>query len=427
MFLFGFVSFGEQSGVALVSLHPMQKKYFSRYKKPFIELPNLVETQVGSYQWLMAEGLKTLFDEISPIEDYSAKKFELSFSDFEIGESKTDEFYAKDHRLTHEAPFRVKAKLKNKILNTEKEQEIFLADLPLMTAHGTFIVNGHERVIVSQLTRSFGVSFTEQMLKEKKFFGAKIIPARGAWVEIESESDGTLSVHIDKKRKFPVFSLLRIFSGGKSDKDLFALFKDNPQAEASMRLSAEKDTAKTTDESYVEVYRRLRDGTLATAENAKEFIDSLFTAEKYDLSVVGRYRFNKLFKHGLGEKDLAKRTLTLQDIANVISQVVTLNNTPEAIADDIDHLGIRRVRFVGEMLQQRLRVGMTRMKRNIQNKMSTVGTDTTLPVQLLNPRPGLFPLLAVLLKAVSFQKHANAIYLQPCALISSKTYFPYRF
>ena len=365
----------------------MQKKYFSRYKKPFIELPNLVETQVGSYQWLMAEGLKTLFDEISPIEDYSAKKFELSFSDFEIGESKTDEFYAKDHRLTHEAPFRVKAKLKNKILNTEKEQEIFLADLPLMTAHGTFIVNGHERVIVSQLTRSFGVSFTEQMLKEKKFFGAKIIPARGAWVEIESESDGTLSVHIDKKRKFPVFSLLRIFAGTKSDKDLFALFKDNPQAEASMRLSAEKDTAKTTDESYVEVYRRLRDGTLATAENAKEFIDSLFTAEKHDLSVVGRYRFNKLFKQGLGEKDLAKRTLTLQDIANVISQVVTLNNTPEAIADDIDHLGIRRVRFVGEMLQQRLRVGMTRMKRNIQNKMSTVGTDTTLPVQLLNPRP----------------------------------------
>ena len=365
----------------------MQKKYFSRYKKPFIEIPNLVETQVGSYKWLCAEGLKTLFDEISPIEDYSAKKFELSFSDFEVGESKIDEFYAKDHRLTYEAPFRVKAKLKNKVLNTEKEQEIFLADLPLMTEHGTFVINGHERVIVSQLTRSFGVSFTEQMLKEKKFFGAKIIPSRGAWIEIESEADGSLSVHIDKKRKFPVFSLLRIFSRGKSDAEILKLFARNANAAASLRLAIDKDTARTAEESYIEVYRRLRDGTLATAENAQEFIGSLFTAEKYDLSVVGRYRFNKLFGRGLSEKDLSVRMLSLQDIVDVVSHVIMLNNTPDAMADDIDHLGIRRVRFVGEMLQQRLRVGMTRMKRNIQNKMSTVGTDTTLPVQLLNPRP----------------------------------------
>ncbi len=365
----------------------MQKKYFSRYKKPFIELPNLVETQVGSYQWLISAGLEDIFKEISPITDYSGKKFELSFSDFGIGESKIDEFYAKDHRLSYEAPFRVKATLKNKILNTTKEQEIFLADLPLQTLHGTFIINGHERVIVSQLTRSFGVSFTEQMLKEKKFFGAKIIPSRGAWIEIESESDGSLSVHIDKKRKFPVFSLLRIFGGDRSDAKILEFFKNNPHADASLKIAIEKDTAKTTEASYVEVYRRLRDGTLATAENAQEFIDSLFTAERYDLSVVGRYRFNKLFNKGLGGKELEKHTLSFEDIATVVSHVIALNNTPDAVADDIDHLGIRRVRFVGEMLQQRLRVGMTRMKRNIQNKMSTVGTDTTLPVQLLNPRP----------------------------------------
>ncbi|OGZ17068.1 MAG: DNA-directed RNA polymerase subunit beta [Candidatus Lloydbacteria bacterium RIFCSPLOWO2_12_FULL_51_9] len=380
----------------------MQKKYFSRYKKPFIELPNLVETQVTSYKWLLAEeGLKTLFDEISPIEDYSGKKFELSFKNFEIGESKIDEFYAKDHRLTYEAPFRVTAKLKNKILHTEKEQEIFLADLPLQTLHGTFIINGHERVIVSQLTRSFGVSFTEEMLKEKKCFGAKIIPSRGAWIEIESEGDGSVTVHIDKKRKFPVSSLLRIFGHGKSDKEILSLFSGNPHAEASLKLSFEKDTAQTTEESYVDVYRRLRDGTLATAENAKEFIDSLFTAEKYDLSVVGRYRFNKLFK-----KNSELRTLSLEDIADVVSHVIMLNNTPDASADDIDHLGIRRVRFVGEMLQQRLRVGMTRMKRNIQNKMSTVSTDTTLPVQLLNPRP-LQTSIKEFLNTNSLSQHMN--------------------
>src|SRR3989338_7915428 len=344
----------------------MQKKYFSRYKKPLIDIPNMVDSQLASYKWFLSDGIRELFKEFSPIEDYAGKKFQLEFVDFEVGETECDEFYAKDHKLTLEVPLRTRIKLKNKILNTEKEQEIFLSDFPVMTEHGTFIINGNERIIVSQLTRSFGVSFTEQMIRGKKLFGAKIIPARGAWIEIETDSDDLLHVRIDKKRKFPVSSLLRIFSKGKTDKEIINAFKDNDVALSAVKVSLQKDTAKNTDESYVEVYKRLRDGTLATGEHAKEFIDSLFNPEKYDISPVGRHRFNKVFNKDKKKGKIDERILSFDDIVTVVSHVVTLNNTPGASADDIDHLGVRRVRFVGEMLQQRLRIGFTRIKRNIQ-------------------------------------------------------------
>ena len=222
---------------------PMQKKYFSRYKEPLIDIPNMVDSQLASYKWVLSLGVKELFKEFSPIKDYSGKKFELEFTDFEVGETEYDEFYAKDHKLTLEVPLRVKIKLKNKLLNIEKEQEIFLSDFPVMTDHGTFIINGNERIIVSQLTRSFGVSFTEQMVRGKKLFGAKIIPARGAWIEIETDSDELLHVRIDKKRKFPVFSLLRIFAGERGDKEILEAFKDNVLALPVLQASLEKDTA----------------------------------------------------------------------------------------------------------------------------------------------------------------------------------------
>jgi len=351
------------------------------------KLPNLVEAQLGSYRWLLEEGLRDLLSEYSHLQDYSGKKFELEFTGFNLSEPKYDEFYAKDHKLSLEAPLRAKVKLTNKILHTEKEQEIFLADFPLMTTHGTFIINGNERVIVAQLARSFGVYFTERMIKGKRYFGAKIIPSRGVWIEIESESDGVLYVKIDKKRKFLVSSLLRLFSEGKNDKEILSLFKGNKFALVSLKDTFEQDSAKNIDESYVEVYKRLRDGTLATPQNAKEFIDSLFSKEKYDLSLVGRHRFNKTFEKRLEGREIQRKTLSLDDIVTTVSHINTLNNTSDARADDIDHLGIRRVRFVGEMLQQRLRVGMTRMKRNIQDRMSTVDPSVTLPVHFLNPRP----------------------------------------
>jgi DNA-directed RNA polymerase subunit beta len=365
---------------------PIEKKYFGRYKKPLAPVPSLVEAQMHSYEWLKSEGLKEIFKEFSPIEDYSGKKFHLEFTSFDLAEPKYDEFYAKANKLSYEAPLRVRISLKNKTINTEKEQELFMADFPIMTSHGTFIINGVERVVVPQLARSFGVFFNSQEIKGKKFFGAKIIPARGAWVEIEADADKVLYVRIDRKRKFSITSLLRVL-GAHTDGDILALADGNPELKAHLEASLAKDTAKTVDEAYIEIHKKLRDGDLATVENAKEFIDSIFSKTRYDLNKVGRFRFNKRFGKSLEEKELEIRTVDLNDFTIIIKHIAHLNSIPDAQEDDIDHLGSRRVRYVGEMFQQKIRVGMSRMKRNIQDRMSTIDADATLPVQFINPRP----------------------------------------
>jgi DNA-directed RNA polymerase subunit beta len=361
------------------------KKYFSKYKEPLVEFPNLLETQLVSFEWLVEKGLAEVFKEFSPINDYSGKKFQLDFVSFTLGEPKYDEHYAKANKLTYEGQLKARVKLLNKTMSETKEQEIFMADVPLMTAHGTFIINGVERVIVPQLARSFGIFFTEDEVKGKKHFGAKIIPARGVWIEIETDTDGSLVVRIDKKRKFPATSLLRVL-GLHDNAAIEKAFAGTPH-EAIIKAALEKDVAKTLPESYVEIYKRLRDGDLATAENAKEFINSLFSSERYDLSPVGRFRFNKRFEKSMDEKELARRTISAEDVVAVLSHVLTLNATPGAKADDIDHLGQRRVRYVGEMLQQKVRVGMTQIKRNVQDRMSTIDTGTTLPIAIVNQRP----------------------------------------
>ncbi len=363
-----------------------EKKYFGRFKKPLAEIPNFVEAQIDSYNALLKDGLKEIFAEFSPIKDYSGKKFELEFSKIEIGEPKYDEYYAKEHMLSFDAVMRVVVRLRNKTLNSVKEQEIFLADFPLQTSHGTFIINGVERVIVPQLARSFGVFFTSGDYKGKAYFGAKIIPSRGAWVEIESEPDKAVYVKIDRKRKFPVTTLLRIL-GAHFDKDMYSLLGNVPGAKELLDATLAKDPAKTVEEAYVEIHKKLRDGDLATPENAKEFINSIFSAERYDLSKVGRYRFNQRFNMSLDERELERRTLSLDDMVKIVAHILTLNADPRALPDDIDHLGFRRVRYIGELLQQRIRVGMSRMKRNIQDRMSTVDVETTLPIQFINPRP----------------------------------------
>lgn len=364
----------------------LPKKHFNRYRKPLADLPDFVEPQVNSFHWLVSEGLKEVFQEFSPIKDYSDKKFELEIVRFELGEPKFDEYYAKDNMLTYDAPLRVIVKLKNKTIGGEKEQEIFLADFPVMTEHGTFIINGVERVIVSQIARSSGVFFTAQDFRGESYFGAKIIPARGAWIEIESEPDGAIYVKIDRKRKFPVSSLLRIL-GAQFDRDITSLFENIPGGKQIMKETLEKDPAKNLDDAYIEIHKKLRDGDPASVENAKEFIDSIFSTERYDLSRVGRYRLNQRFNKSMDEKELERRTLSLDDIVTIVAEIIHLNATPGALPDDIDHLGFRRVRYVGEMLQQKMRVGLSRMKRNIQDRMSTVDADTTLPVQFINPRP----------------------------------------
>ena len=363
-----------------------EKKYFSRYKKPLIPLPNLIENQLMSFNWLVEHGLKEVFKEFSPINDYSEKKFQLDFTSFVLSEPKFDEEHAKINKLTYEGSLKARVKLLNKSIGTVKEQEIFMADVPMMTRHGTFIINGVERVIVPQLTRSFGVFFTELEIKARRLFGAKIIPARGVWIEIESDNDGAIYVRVDKKRKFSVSSLLRVL-GLETDENILKAFEGDEEAKKTMQISLEKDPAKSALDSYIEIYKRLRDGDLATPENAKEFITSLFSPERYDISPVGRFRFNKRFGMGMTDKDLEVRTITNADIVAMIKHIVSLNGDINAKADDIDHLGQRRVRFVGEMLQQKFRTGMTQIKRNIQDKMSVIDVGTTMPIQVINQRP----------------------------------------
>jgi len=364
----------------------LKKKYFSRYQKPLTELPHLIENQLSSFEWVLEKGIKEIFDEFSPIEDYSGKKFELRFEGLEMGEPKYDEFYAKANKLTYEAPLRATIKLKNKNTGSEKRQEIFMTDFPMMTNHGSFIINGVERVIVPQLIRSFGILFKSSEVRGRRYFGAKIIPARGAWIEVETDSNNVIWGRIDRKRKFAITSLLRVF-GAKFDKDIQDLLSKNEFAKKYIEATLEKDPAKNVEESYVEVYRKIRDGDLASASTAQEFIDSLFGEDRYDLSRVGRFRFNKRFGKTMSEAEMNRRTLDLDDLVHTISNVITLNNTPDASDDDIDHLGSRRIRLVGEMLQQKIRHGLSQVKRNIQDRMSTADSDASLPVNFVNPRP----------------------------------------
>jgi len=364
----------------------LPKKRFGKFGENMTETPNLVSEQLDSYKRLIEVGIKTVFDEFSPIADYSGKKFDLDISKYTFGKPEYDEHYAKYKRLTYKIPLRIEAKLTNKTTGENKTQEIFLADFPYMTDHGTFIINGVERVIVPQLARSYGVFFLKNEMKGAEYFGAKIIPARGAWVEIESEPDGAIYVKIDRKRKFPVTTLLKVF-GLEDEKAMLKAFKGYAGADEVIKASLENDLTQTTSEAYIEIYKRLRDGDLATPDNAREFVTSIFNEERYDLSKVGRYQFNHRFELSTTGKALDSQVLSTDDVVRIVGNIIALNNTKGAQEDDIDHLGFRRVRYVGEMMQHQVRIGMSRMKRNIQDRMSTVDAETILPIQFVNPRP----------------------------------------
>ncbi len=363
----------------------LPQKVFGRFQKPLIELPNLVEPQLRSFKELIEKGAATVFQEFSPITDHTAKKFELTFSQFTFGEPKWDEYYAKRMMRTYEAPLSVVAKLRNKTTGEEKEQEIFLADFPWMTEHGTFVINGVERVVVPQLARSYGVFFDAVPYRGVNYFTAKIIPLRGVWIEVESEPDG-LYVKIDRKRRFPITQLFRVL-GAKTEADFVSLLGKVPLAEEMIKKTLAHDTAQSLDEACIEIYRRLRDGDMVTPETARDYVSSILSSERYDLSAVGRFHFNRRFGIPTGEKDLAMLTLSLDDMVRIVKHILTLNADKNARPDDIDNLGFRRVRFVGELLEQKMRVGLSRMKRNIQDRMSMVDTEATLPTQFVNPRP----------------------------------------
>src|SRR3989344_1620492 len=364
----------------------LKKKYFSDYREPFANLPNLVEMQTDSYNWFLKKGLREIFDEFSPMTDYTGEEFSLEFLDYELDEPKFDEDYVRINSISYEASLRIKVRLTNKKTKEKKEQEIFMADIPLMTTRGTFIINGVERVVVSQLMRSFGAYFNLSISRGRKRFGAKIIPSRGAWIEFDTESDGTIYARIDRKRKIPATALLRVF-GLKTNDEISEAFKDVDNGEILfIKRTLEKDPSKDLDSAYIELFRRIRQGELATIENAKDLLGVMFKSERYDISSVGRYKLTQRLPN-LATKKEGSRVLEKEDLIEIISEIIRLNNNPQAIPDDIDNLGNRRIRSVGEMLQQRLRVGLSRMERTIKDRMSTLDPATITPIQLINARP----------------------------------------
>jgi DNA-directed RNA polymerase subunit beta len=362
-----------------------RRKFF--HKQLMVSLPNLIEAQKDAYEWFLEKGLRELFDEINPINDFTGKDLELSLTDYYLDEPKTDELTAKNKNISYEAPLRAKARLVIKKTGEIKEQEIYLGDFPVMTDRGTFIINGVERVVVSQLIRSSGVFFTMEYQKGKKLFGAKLIPNRGAWLEIETGLDGVLNVRIDRKRKIPITSLLRAF-GMEKNEEILKAFADIDKGETKfIEESLAKDITKNQAEGYKEIYKRIRPGDLATAENAKQLVNSMFfNFEKYDFGSVGRYRLNQRLNVNKEDNE-ANRILLVEDLLLIIKEIIRLNNDVHAIADDIDHLGNRRVRGVGELVQNKLRIGMARMARNIKDRMSTCDIETVVPGQLINSRP----------------------------------------
>src|SRR3989344_5004091 len=373
---------------ATESLHPLRvRKTFSAYTSHKIDkVPHLLQIQIDSNAWFFERGLHELFQEISPIGDY-AGNLELHFLDHYLDTPKHTEESARERNATYEAPLRCAVRLVNKKTGEVKEQEVYLGEFPVMTPRGTFIINGVERVIVSQLIRSAGVFFSAEYDKGRNWYGAKIIPNRGAWLELETAADGAMYVKIDRKRKVAVTSLLRAI-GVQTDEEIMKLFADiDTDKELSyIKATLAKDLAKDQAEGLKEVYKRLRPGDMATADNAKQMIhDMFFRFDRYDFGRVGRYRMNQRLGLEVSE-DPESRTFRVEDLTEVIKEIIRLNISQEP-ADDIDHLGNRRVRAIGELLQNKFRIGLVRMERIAKDRMSTMEIERMTPSQLINARP----------------------------------------
>ena len=371
-----------------------ETKNFAKQKIKWVDMPNFVAMQLDSYKWFLKNGLKELFDEMSPVSDYTGKELDLYFHDYYFDEPKFDELKAKQNGLSYEAPLRVRLEMINKRTKKSKEQEIYLGDFPLMTDRGTFIVNGVERVVVSQLIRSPGVFFTASLYRNRKLFGAKVIPNRGAWLEFETDPDGVISVKIDRKRKTPVTALLRVFASksGKGDKNEDLLKLIGPISPIGpinyIEATLKKDPSKNAAESFVEIYKHLRPGDPATADNARQLVEGIFfRPDRYNLAKVGRFKMNQRLGRKNYEYKKEDMLLGFDDIVDIVSEIIRLNNTEDAVPDDIDHLGNRRVRSLGELLQTKIRVGLARMDRIIRDRMSTYDINTLSPAQLINARP----------------------------------------
>ncbi|MCD2138267.1 DNA-directed RNA polymerase subunit beta [Salinicoccus halitifaciens] len=441
--------------------HAKRRSYARIEEK--LDLPNLIEIQTKSYEWFLKTGLIEMFKDISPVEDFTGN-MSLEFVDYKLGEPKYDEDEAKNHDATYSAPLRVKVRLVIKETGEVKEQEVFMGDFPLMTDTGTFIINGAERVIVSQLVRSPSVYYSEKYDKNGRLsYGATVIPNRGAWLEYETDAKDVVYVRIDRTRKLPITVLVRAL-GFSTDQEIINLLGDNEY----IRNTLDKDTTETVDQALLEIYERLRPGEPPTVENAKNLLYSrFFDPKRYDLASVGRYKMNKklhlknrLFNQVLAEPIVDKETgeiiaekgatidrRTLDSITEALETTANLETyeleqgildepievqsinveapnfeegtttvignafpdvevksiTPSDIissisyffnllhgvgyTDDIDHLGNRRLRSVGELLQNQFRIGVSRMERVIRERMSIQDTESITPQQLINIRP----------------------------------------
>ncbi|KJS16774.1 MAG: DNA-directed RNA polymerase subunit beta [Peptococcaceae bacterium BRH_c4b] len=421
------------------------EKVGSRVRKNFaklgevLELPNLIEVQRNSYQWFLREGLREVFHDISPIQDFTGNLV-LEFLDYTLGEPKYKVEECKERDVTYAAPLRVKVRLINKETGEVKEQEVFMGDFPLMTDKGTFIINGAERVIVSQLVRSPGVYFAEQIDPSgKKLYTATIIPNRGAWLEFETDVNDHIFVRIDRTRKIPVTVLIRALGYG-SNGMIIDLLDENKHIQETLT----RDNTDSEEEALVEIYKKLRPGEPPTVESARSLLETLFfDPKRYDLANVGRYKIQKKIKHGVlykysdeplendvvlpetgeivtrrgtvvtldmaasaGEAGVAAgiteydpylrkyvpksrefiRSLTPMDIIETVKYLLGLMDLKGTV-DDIDHLGNRRLRSVGELLQNQFRIGLSRMERVVRERMTIQDVDVITPQVLINIRP----------------------------------------
>ena len=364
---------------------PLKRVFFTS-DDTALELPNLISHQRESWKDFVETGLSEIFAELNPIEDYTGQKLELRFKDYAFQEPKNSEQFAKENNVTFDAPLLVNVELTNKVTGEVKEQEIYLGDYPWMTDRGTFVINGTERVVVSQLIRSAGVFFTAEKGVGKNLYSAKLIPGRGAWLEFETAANGAIYVKIDRRRKIAVTTLLRALGHSKVS-EIKELFKDIDTGETKyIEATLEKDPSHGVNEALIEVYRRLRPGDLATVDNARQMIERMFyDFKRFDYSRVGRYKMNQ--RLGLDVANTTEnRVFQMTDLVAIIRELIRLNNTQE-LGDDIDALSNRRIKLVGELVSRQFRVGMLRMQRNAMDRMSMSDITTVTPSQLINARP----------------------------------------
>ena len=348
-----------------------------------MDVPNLIAIQTDSFKWFKEEGLQQAFQDIAPIEN-STKDMCVEFGKHEFGEPKYTVDECKEKDVSYQAPLFVEIRFINRETGEIKEQNVFMGDFPLMTNRGTFIINGTERVVVSQLVRSPGVYFSSERDKtsDKTIYNAKVIPSRGAWLEFETDKRDILSVRIDRKRKQPATLLVRALGLAETREEIIELLGSDDMVLRTL----DRDPATTKEESLIELYKRFRPGEPPTIDSARTLLEGLFfNPQRYDLAKVGRYKINK--KLGF-DADNDASTLTDEDITATMKYIIALHTGEEgASVDDIDHFGNRRIRTVGELIQNQFRIGLSRMERVVRERMSMQEPDEITPQSLVNIRP----------------------------------------